>query len=126
MILSDPFKILSPNERWAPSQSQMDMFQNAYEKLLPPLVYKIRLAVAKWRDEEYKGASQTSISLLNFWFNQEHLIGQTKFSFFFSQREAIESIIYLYEVAKAKDKYEKSVYNRHNRTGWFILSRVVA
>jgi type III restriction enzyme len=41
-----------------------------------------------------------------FLFNQEHLIGQSKFCFFFSQREAIESIIYLYEVAKAKDKYD--------------------
>jgi type III restriction enzyme len=106
MKFSDPFKILPPNERWAPTQSQMDMFQNAYEKLLPPLVYKIRLEVAKWREEDYSGASETSKLLMNYWFNKEHLIGQSKFSFFFSQREAIESVIYLYEVAKAKDKYE--------------------
>lgn len=66
MKFSDPFKILSPHERWAPTQSQMDAFQNAYEKLLPPLVYKIRLAVAKWRDENYAGASDTTKSLLNF------------------------------------------------------------
>lgn len=121
MKFSDPFKILSPNERWAPTQSQMDAFQNAYEKLLPPLVYKIRLAVAKWRDENYAGASDTTKSLLNFWFNQEHLIGQTKFSFFFSQREAIESIVYLYEIAKAKDKYELMKYDSSGRmsTGHF-------
>ena len=43
MKYSDPFKILQPNERWAPTQSQMDAFQNAYEKLLPPLGYKIRI-----------------------------------------------------------------------------------
>jgi type III restriction enzyme len=97
MIKTDPFKILPPKERWAPTQSQMDAFQNAYDKLLPPLVYKIRFAVTKWRENSYKGASATSVTLLNFWFNQEHLIGQKKFSFFFSQREAIESIIYLYE-----------------------------
>ena len=121
MKLSDPFKILSPNERWAPTQSQMDAFQNAYEKLLPPLVYKIRFAVAKWREENYQGASETSKSLLNFWFNQEHLIGQTKFSFFFSQREAVEAIIYLYEVAKAKDKYELMRFDSSERvsTGMF-------
>lgn len=47
MKLSDPFNILSPNERWAPTQSQMAEFQNVYEKLLPPLVYKIRLAITK-------------------------------------------------------------------------------
>lgn len=121
MKFSDPFKILSPNKRWAPTQSQMDAFQNAYEKLLPPLVYKIRLAVAKWRDENYEGASDTTKSLLNFWFNQEHLIGQTKFSFFFSQREAIESIVYLYEIANAKDKYELMKFDSSGRisTGMF-------
>ncbi len=99
----------------------MDAFQNAYEKLLPPLVYKIRLAVAKWRDENYAGASDTTKSLLNFWFNQEHFIGQTKFSFFFSQREAIESIIYLYEIANAKDKYELMKFDSSGRvsTGMF-------
>lgn len=99
----------------------MDAFQNAYEKLLPPLVYKIRLAVAKWRDENYPGASDTTKSLLNFWFNQEHLIGQTKFSFFFSQREAIESIVYLYEIANAKDKYELMKFDSSGRisTGMF-------
>lgn len=72
MKVSDPFKIVSPNERWAPTQDPIAAFQNAYEKLLPPLVYKIRIAVAKWRDEGYQGASGTSKSLLNFWFNEEH------------------------------------------------------
>jgi len=121
MKFSAPFKILSPNERWAPTQSQMEAFQNAYEKLLPPLVYKIRIAVANWRDENYAGASDTTKSLLNFWFNQEHLIGQTKFSFFFSQREAIESIVYLYEIANAKDKYELMKFDSSGRisTGMF-------
>jgi type III restriction enzyme len=121
MNLSDPFKILAPNERWAPTQSQLDTFQNKYEMLLAPLVYKIRLAVAKWREEDYKGASKTSKSLLHFWFNQEHLIGQNKFSFFFSQREAIESIIYLYEIANAKDKYELMRFDSSQRvsTGMF-------
>ena len=116
-----PFEILLPDKRWAPTQSQMDIFQNAYEKLLPPLVYKIRLAVEKWRDEDYAGASETSKLLMNFWFNQEHLIGQSKFCFFFSQREAIESIIYLYEVAKAKDKYELMRFDSSGRvsTGMF-------
>lgn len=115
MKLTDPFKILSPDERWAPSQSQMDAFQNAYEKLLPPLVYKIRKAVAQWRDDDYAGASETTKSLLNFWFNQEHLVGQNKFSFFFSQREAVESIVYLYEVSKAKDKYELMRFDSSER-----------
>ncbi len=121
MKFSDPFKIMEPNERWAPTQEQMDLFQNAYEKLLPPLVYKIRLAVTKWRDNNYDGASETSKSLMNFWFNQKHFIGQNKFGFFFSQREAVESVIYLFEVAKAIDKYELMRFDSSNRvsTGMF-------
>jgi type III restriction enzyme len=39
-----------PNEHWAPTQSRMEAFQNDYEKLLPLLVYKIRLTVANWKD----------------------------------------------------------------------------
>ncbi|MDD2283979.1 MAG: DEAD/DEAH box helicase family protein [Paludibacter sp.] len=115
MNYTSPFTILNPNERWAPSQSQIDAFSNAYEKLLPPLVYKIRLAVTKWRDDDYAGASNTSKSLLNFWFNSEHLVNQNSFRFFFSQREAIETIIYLYEVAKAKDKYELMRFDSSER-----------
>jgi type III restriction enzyme len=124
MTLSNPFQILTPNERWSPAQTQIDAFQNVYEKLLPPLVYKVRLAVAKWRDEGYKDASNTSKSLLNFWFNQEHLIGQNKFSFFFSQREAIESIIYLYEVAKARDKYEMLRFDSSGRISLGMFDEV--
>ncbi len=109
----NPFLILQPNERWAPSQDQFK--SNAYEMLLPPLVYKIRQAVAEWRSNSYHGASKTSISLLNYWFNNEHFLGQNKFSFFFSQREAIESIIYLYEVVAARDKYELMKFDSSDR-----------
>ncbi len=118
---TNPFSILSPHERWAPSQSQMDAFQNKYEKLLPPLVYKIRLAVEKWRADDYRGASATSKALLHFWFCTEHIVGQSKFNFFFSQRESIESIIYLYEVAQAKDKYDLMRFDSSGRlsTGMF-------
>ncbi len=96
---SDPFKILTPNQRWMPASDKT-------AELLPPLVGKIRIAVEKWRDDGYSGVSDTSASLMKFWFEREHFIGQNRFRFFFSQREAIESIIYLYEVAKAKDKYD--------------------
>lgn len=115
MINKNPYSILQPGERWAPSQSQMDAFQNVYEKLLPPLVYRVRLAVTEWRNSGYEGGSETTRFLFDFWFNQEHLINQKKFSFFFSQREAIESIVYLYEVAKAKDKYELFRFDCSNR-----------
>lgn len=111
MIIQNPFQILKPEERWYPSESQMDAFQNQYEKLLPPLVYKIRKAVADWREQDYKGISKTTKSLFKFWFQQEHSVNEQTFQFFFSQREAIESIVYLYEVAKAQDKINYHLYD---------------
>ncbi len=115
MKFSDPFKIMQPDVRWAPTQEQMDMLQNAYEKLLPPLVYNIRKAVSEWRSNNYSGASHTSKALLEFWFNNKHFVREKEFNFFFSQREAIESIIYLYEVAEARDKYELIKFDASGR-----------
>jgi len=117
MEIRNPFEILPPNKRWVPTREQMELFQNKYEQLLPPLVHKIREAVYKWRDDNYEGASQTTKSLFNFWFNTEH----KEFQFYFSQREAIESIVYLYEIAEAKDKYDLMRFDSSERisTGMF-------
>jgi type III restriction enzyme len=101
----NPFQILEPNIRWAPSQE--DLQEKAYEQLIPPLVYKIRLAVKEWRDSGYSGASDTTKALLRFWFKPYgHKKNGNVFQYYFAQREAVESLIYLYEIAKAKDKYE--------------------
>jgi len=91
-----PFNIIHPSERWKPLNRDQ-------QGSIAPLVQKVRQAVAKWRDDYYDGASETTRSLLNFWFTTPHSCG---FRFYFSQREAIESVIYLYEIAEARDKYE--------------------
>jgi type III restriction enzyme len=121
MKQTDPFSILLPRERWTPANTQDDLFQSAYEKLMPPLVHKVREAVAEWRDNDYKGASTTSIALLHFWFDPKYASNRGDFSFFFSQREAIESVIYLYEVAEAKDKLSLMHFDSSARvsTGMF-------
>jgi type III restriction enzyme len=116
----NPFQILDPNIRWAPSQE--DLKEKAYEQLIPPLVYKIRLAVKEWRDSDYSGASETTKALLKLWFKEGgHKNNGNVFQYYFAQREAIESIIYLYEVAKARDKYELMRFDSSNRisTGHF-------
>jgi len=116
----NPFQILDPNVRWAPSQE--DLQEKAYEQLIPPLVYKIRLAVKEWRDSDYSGVSETTKALLQFWFKPDgHKKNGTVFQYYFAPREAIESIIYLYEIAKAKDKYELMRFDSSGRisTGMF-------
>ena len=58
----NPFQILDPHIRWAPSKEDLD--KKAYEQLIPPLVYKIRIAVKQWRDSNYAGASETTKALI--------------------------------------------------------------
>lgn len=70
------------------------------------LVNNIRQEVDAWRSSLYKtpqGISQTSLTLLNYWFDQEHIVDGQVFHFRFAQREAIETIIYLYEVKGVRD-----------------------
>ena len=104
-----PHTIIDPSVRWIPDTSQLPIEGNA--ALLPPLVSKIRDAVKIWRDKNYKDASETSKALLNWWFKTPHLQEKSdgtmeQFQYYFAQREALETIIYLYDVVKIKDKYD--------------------
>jgi type III restriction enzyme len=106
---SSPYAPLLPDQRWFPADEALR--STAYEKLLPPLVAKIRKEVSAWRDSGYTGASATSISLLRFWFESEHLIENadnslSTFRYYFAQREAVETVIWLYDVRSARDKYD--------------------
>ena len=111
---SSPYEILKPEFRWFPADESLR--ESSYEKLLPPLVHKIRKEVEAWRNSRYEGASLTSKALLNWWFNNRHIIVkldgiETEFKYYFAQREAVETIIYLYEVKKIKDKYDLIRYD---------------
>jgi hypothetical protein len=51
----------------------------------------------------YNGISDTTRILLNYWFYTDHrLPNGRKFAYHFFQREAVETLIYLYEVAKVR------------------------
>jgi len=100
-----PYEILDPDIRWFPADESLR--EKTYEKLLPPLVANLRKEVKKWRDNNYQGASDTSKALLNWWFKKEHL----PFQYYFAQREAVETIIYLLDVIKFKDKYDLMKYD---------------
>ena len=102
-IQQNPFQIVPPNQRWVPNPSQKELDFGDFSKLMPPLVAKIRVAVHDWRTNDYKGVSDTTKALLTFWFKQPH---PDNFQFFFSQREAIETIAYLFEVKRAYEKYD--------------------
>ena len=109
-----PYEILEPEVRWYPDSHMMDTV--TVDKLMPPLVAELRRRVKEFRDSGYAGASETSKSLLNWWFNTPHLIDgldgqESEFEYYFAQREALETIIYLYDAARVKDKYDLMRYD---------------
>ena len=104
-----PHAILDPELRWFPADEALR--DTTMEKLMPPLVADLRRKVKEFRDSGYDGASDTSRSLLNWWFKESHLLpnadgSMETFEYYFAQREAIETIVYLYDVVGAKDKYD--------------------
>jgi type III restriction enzyme len=104
-----PYVVLDPAHRWFPADETLRA--SSYDKLLPPLVAKIRDEVHKWRQKGYAGASPTSVSLLKWWFDTEHLLeaadgSLVPFRYYFAQREAVESLIWLYDVRRARDKFD--------------------
>lgn len=111
---SSPYEILNPDIRWFPADE--DLRKEGYEKLLPPLVAKLRKEVSEWRQNNYEGASETSKQLLNWWFKKKHLIPKAdgsifNFQYYFAQREAVETVVFLYDVARARDKYDLLRYD---------------
>ncbi|MDD5054872.1 MAG: DEAD/DEAH box helicase family protein [Candidatus Peribacteraceae bacterium] len=63
----------------------------------------LRSALRDWREAGYAGASDTSRHLLDHWFNRSHQNANgTEFRYYFCQREAIEVLIYLYEVRQKR------------------------
>jgi len=104
-----PYAILDPAVRWFPADEALR--ESTMDKLMPPLVPELRRKVKEWRDSSYVGAAGTSKSLLNWWFNTTHLLPQAdgamaEFRYYFAQREALETITYLYDVVGVKDKYD--------------------
>ena len=84
-----------------PNSQQLTLLQVTYKTA--PCVPAIRQAVQEWRDANYKGATATSKTLLNYWFRADHrLPNHLKFQYYPFQREAVETLIFLYEVAQTR------------------------
>ena len=71
------------------------------------LVNQIREDVDRWRKNGYerpRGISDTSRRLLEWWFDETHFFPDGEpFKYYFAQREAIETVIFLYEVVKKQE-----------------------
>ena len=105
---TSPFDIIPPNQRWFPSNDNLQELSE--DKLRPPLVQKLRQAVYNWRKKGYPKASPTSQALLNWWFKEKHFVqskvGRKEFCYYFAQREAVETVIYLHDVENIQSHHE--------------------
>jgi type III restriction enzyme len=115
----DKFQVAPAKTRWFPAEEDLRE-KGGYERLLPPLVAQLREEVQEWREGGYEGASETSKALLNWWFNETHTKvnadGSTfQFQYYFAQREAVETVIWLYDVSKARSKHDLMRFDKMGR-----------
>ena len=87
------------------AQGQKDLFNIQEQLSTAACVPAIREAMKAWRADKYKGITETTRELLNFWFHTDHVLsnGQT-FRYHLAQREAIETLIFIYEVKKVRNR----------------------
>ncbi len=73
------------------------------------LAENIKQAMHGWRKDGYNGGSEVTKRLLEFWFKEEHYLKSgDKFEFWRCQQEAIEHLIYVYEVCGYDSLYKLS------------------
>jgi len=76
----------------------MDFVKGAYGSELQrqnELINKIRVKVREWREGSYSGITRTSRDLLYYWRDENH-----ENNLFFCQIEALETLIFITEVAE--------------------------
>jgi type III restriction enzyme len=77
----------------------------------------VRASVDAWRAQGYPGASDTSRRLLGFWFGDEHRADDgTPFRYYFCQREAVETVIYLTEIEPVRGLKDLLEFAEHGMT----------
>jgi type III restriction enzyme len=107
---------MSLKKRSANLKNQRGIFDLEDYLATAPCVPALRNAVRAWRETNYKGVTDTTGELLNFWFRTDHkLRNGSRFSYHLAQREAIETLIYVYEIEKARSRkslLEKFAFNQ--------------
>lgn len=69
------------------------------------LIPKLRAAVNDWRERGFEGASEVTRRLFEYWFDEDHELAGfgVPFRYYFGQREAIQTLVWLVEIAGITD-----------------------
>jgi type III restriction enzyme len=88
------------------ADAQLALFDIQQYLKTAPCVPLLRQKVGEWRAAGYKGATEATQTLLHWWFENDHRLPDGRlFQYHSSQREAIETLIYVYEVAKVRTRH---------------------
>src|SRR5438128_272784 len=94
---------LMPRSKKPSSSQQPNLLDVSATLRTAPRVPAIRQEVEQWRQAGYPGLTATTQRLLAWWFKNDHRTARgTAFRYYDSQRDAIETLIYLYEVKKIR------------------------
>jgi type III restriction enzyme len=86
-------------------KSQPDLLDVTAKLRTGPCVPALREAVKAWQAGGYKGTTETTRRLLNFWFETDHKLSNGRpFKYHHSQREAIETLIFVWEYEKVRTR----------------------
>lgn len=89
----------------AADPSQADLLDITARLRTAPCVPALREAVKVWKAGGYKGITDTTRTLLNYWFETDHKLPTgLPFKYHPSQREAIETLIFVWEFEKVRSR----------------------
>jgi type III restriction enzyme len=94
-----------PRKRKQADPAQAELLDVTSRLRTAPCVPALREAVKAWRAGGYKGITDTTRELLNYWFCTDHRLptGQP-FAYHPSQQEAIETLIFVWEFEKIRTR----------------------
>src|ERR1700676_1739575 len=94
------------------SPGQPDLLDITARLRTAPCVPALREAVKAWKAGGYKGVTETTRLLLNYWFCTDHTLRTRRpFKYHHSQQEAIETLIFVWEYEKVRNR--KSLLERY-------------
>jgi type III restriction enzyme len=95
-----------PRRKTKPADpSQAELLDITARLRTGPCVPALREAVKAWKTGGYKGITETTRILLNYWFETDHKLATgLPFKYHPSQREAIETLIFVWEFEKVRTR----------------------
>jgi type III restriction enzyme len=94
-----------PRKKKAASDTQPELLDVTSKLRTAPCVPALREAVKAWAAGGYKGITETTRILLNYWFHTDHkLANGVPFRYHRSQQEAIETLIFVWEYEKVRTR----------------------